>query len=81
MSLPRLPDYVVFLMPQFNKIKFNLLKVNSWNPRTISEICSKLTIKTPERRNCGDIILFLTLNNFTHCSGISIVEIEQVNAG
>ena len=41
-----------------------LFKVN--NIRTICEICSKLTIKKPER---------------THCSGVSIVDFEQVNAG
>ena len=29
-----------------------LLKVNNRNTRTRSEICSKLTIKTPERRHC-----------------------------
>ena len=29
-----------------------MLKVNNKNTRTRSETCSKLTIKTPERRQC-----------------------------
>ena len=36
------------------------------------EICSQLTIKTPERRHW---------RHFTHCSGASIVDFRQVNAG
>ena len=34
----------------YNLIGIYLFKVNSRNTRTICEICSKLTIKTPERR-------------------------------
>ena len=41
----------------------------------MSEICSKLTIKTPEL-----LTLLLTLN-FTHCSGVSIVDFEQAITG
>ena len=44
------------------------------------EIFSKLTIKTPKRRL--DIVLVsLLLTDFTHRSGVSIVDFEQVNAG
>ena len=43
-----------------------MLKVKNRNTRTRCEICSKLTIKTPERR---------------HWPGVSIVNFEQVNAG
>ena len=43
-----------------------LLKVNNNNTRTMSEICSKLAIKTP---------------HFSPCSGVSIVEFDQANAG
>ena len=32
-----------------------MLKVNNRNPRTISEICSKLTIKTSERRSRSSV--------------------------
>ena len=42
-----------------------MLKVNNRNTRTRCEICSKLTIKTPEQRHCS----------------VSIVNFEQVNAG
>ena len=42
------------------------------------EICSNLTIKTPELRL---VSLLLTLNRFTHWSGVSIAAFEQVNAG
>ena len=42
-------------------------KVNNNNTRTKCEICLKLTIKTPKRRQL--------------CSSVSIVNFEQVNAG
>ena len=45
-----------------------LLKVNNRNTRTRREICSKLTIKTPERRHWRR-------------SGVFIVNFEQVIAG
>ena len=54
-------------------IDIYLFKVNNGNTRAMREICSTLTIKTPER-------LLLILNRFTYCSGISIVDFEQVNA-
>ena len=38
-----------------------MFKVNNRNTRTMCEICSKLTIKTPERRL---VSLLLTLNIF-----------------
>ena len=42
-----------------------LFKVNNRNTRTRCEICSKLTINTPERRH-GDVLVYLllTLNIF-----------------
>ena len=43
-----------------------MLKVNNRNTRTRYEICSKLTIKTPERRY------------FTPCSSVSIVNVDHV---
>ena len=44
-----------------------ILKVNNRNTRTRCEICSKLIVKTPERRQwpCSDLVLvflLLTLN-------------------
>ena len=44
----------------------NLFKVNDGNLRTICEICSKLAIKTPERRQCFSV---------------SIFDFEQLNTG
>ena len=46
-----------------------MFKINNRNTRTRCKICSKLTIKTPER--C----------QFTPCSSVSIVNFEQINAG
>ena len=46
-----------------------MFKVNNRNTRTRCEICSKLTVKTPERRY------------FTTCSSVFIVNFEQINAG
>ena len=54
-----------------------LFNVNERNTRKRCEICSTLTIKSPERRCSGDFIV--TLNNFTPFSSVSIVEFEQVN--
>ena len=45
-----------------------LFKVSNGNTRAMCEICSQLTVKTAER-------------HFTHYSGVSIVNSEQVNAG
>ena len=39
---------------------------------------NKDTITTPM---CRSGVLLLTLNYFTSCSGVSIVDFEQVNAG
>ena len=43
-----------------------MFTVNNWNPRAVGEICSKLTIKTPERRY------------WRHSSGF-ICNLEQVS--
>ena len=43
-----------------------VLKVNNRNTRTSCEICSKLTIKTPERRHW-------------RCSGVFIVNFEYIS--
>ena len=55
-----------------------MFKVNNRNTRTWCEICSKLTMKTPERRQAS---LLLTLNIFHTFSSVFIVNFEQVNAG
>ena len=47
-----------------------MFKVNNRNTRTRCEICSNLTIKTPERRQY-----------FTTCSSVSIINFEHVIAG
>ena len=41
-----------------------MLKVNNRNTRTMSEICSKLTIKTPEQRHLRRSGVFIV--NFEH---------------
>ena len=59
-----------------------LLKANNGNTRTRYEICSKLTIKTPERRywRCSGVFIV----NFEHISHLVLVfllfNFEQVNA-
>ena len=59
-----------------------MLKVNNRKTRIRCEICSNLTIKTTERRQWRlSGVLMLSLNNFTPCSSVSIVNFEQVNAG
>ena len=56
-----------------------MFKVNNRNTRTRCEICSKLTIKTPERRYWHRSSVFNV--KFEHCSSISIVNFEQANTG
>ena len=50
-----------------------MFKVNNKNTGTRCEICSKLTTKTPKRRQCRFWCS-------TPCSSASIVNFEQVNA-
>ena len=47
-----------------------LLKVNNRNTRTRCEICSKLTIKTPERRLASSGVFIV---NFEHISHLVLV--------
>ena len=60
-----------------------MLKGNNRNARTRYEICSKLTIKTPDRRQWRRSGIFIV--NFEHISScsssVSIVTFEHVNAG
>ena len=55
-----------------------LIKVNNRNTRIRCEICSSLTIKIPEWRHWRRSLL--TLNIFTPCYSVSIVNFEHVNA-
>ena len=56
-----------------------LLKVSNRNTKTRCEMCSKLTIKTPELRNGVLIIQFWTY--FAPCSSVSIVHFEHAIDG
>ena len=57
-----------------------MFKANNRNIRTMCEICSKLTIKTPERWQCRRSGVFIA--NFEHISHlVSVVNFEQVNGG
>ena len=58
-------------------------KVNNRNTRTRCEICSKLTIKTPERRHCRRSSVFIVnLEHIAHLVlGVSIVNFEHIIAG
>ena len=56
---------------------------NSRNTRTRCDVCSKLAIKTPERRRSGVFIAdFEHISHLTYFkpSSVSIVNFEQVNA-
>ena len=43
---------------EYNPVDIYLLKVNNRNTRTRCEICSKLTIRIPERRPSVSIVSF-----------------------
>ena len=58
-----------------------LFKVINRNARKRCEICSKLTIKTPERRQWRRSSIFINFEHITHLLlSVSIVDFEQVNA-
>ena len=59
-----------------------MFKVNNRYTRTKSEISSKLTIKTPERRQwrCAGVFV-VNFEHFTPCSSVSIVNFEHVIVG
>ena len=56
-----------------------LLKVNSRNTRARCEICSKLTIKILERRQCRRSGVFIV--NFEHVSKFVIVFLLLIGIG
>ena len=60
-----------------------LFKVNNKNTRKRCEICSKLTIKTPERRHWRRSAVFLVYSEpISHLFfSVSIVDFEKVNVG
>ena len=59
-----------------------MFKVNNRTTRTRCEISSKLTIKTPERRQWRHSGVFIINFEqfFTPCSSVSIVKFEHANA-
>ena len=58
-----------------------MIKVNNRNTTTRYEICSKLTIKAPERRHWRRSGVFIVdWTYFTPCASVSIVNLEHVNA-
>ena len=65
--------YSRYLSCNINKypVGIYLLKVNNRNTRTRSAICSKLTIKTPERRQWSRSGVFIV--NFEHISRLDLV--------
>ena len=48
-----------------------MFKVNNRNSKTGCEICSRLTIKTPELHHCGRSGVFIV--NFDHISHLFVV--------
>ena len=72
-------DNVNFIHTRINSTGKYMFKANSRKTKTRWEICSKLTIKTLERRYwhlyCG------LWTYFTPCPSVFIVNFEQVNTG
>ena len=59
-----------------------MFKVNNKNTRTRCEICSKLTIKTPERQHLRRSGVFIVnFEDVFYLVLVFIVNFEQVNAG
>ena len=55
----------------YNPAIINLFKVNNRNTRKRCEICSKVTIKAPERRQCHRSSVCIV--NFEHISYLSLL--------
>ena len=71
--------FSLIILTGISPVGVYLLKVNNENVRTRREICSKLTIKTPERhrwRRFG-----VSIVNFEHISHLVIVNFEDIIAG
>ena len=65
----------------YNPVVNYMFKVDSRNTRIKCKICSKLRIKTSERRLASFWYLYCKLwTCFTSCSSVSFVNLEQVNA-
>ena len=75
-----LGNFIVFENPiqKLGLPSWHLFKVNNRNTRKSCEICSKLTIKTLERRRSGFCYCWLW-TYFTPFSSVSNVGFEQVN--
>ena len=59
-----------------------MFKVNNRKTRERCEIYSKLTIKTPERRQWRRFgVFFGHFEHFTSCSSVSILNFHKVNDG
>ena len=75
--------WVILFSINSNSAGIYLLKVNNRNTRIRCEICSKLTIKIPERRQWDRSGIFIV--HFEHISHlvstVSIVNFEHVIAG
>ena len=64
-------NFISVKMATMNPAGIYLLKGNNKNTRTKCEICSKLTIKTPERPYWRRAVVFIV--NFEHISNIALV--------
>ena len=77
LHLRKYSKYLCTIIPWWKKTKkthpagIYLLKVNDWSTRTRCEICSKLTIKIPERRQWCRSGIFIV--NFEHISHLVLV--------
>ena len=59
-----------------------LFKINNGNTRTMYEICSKLTISTPEGRHWRPSgVLVVHFEYISHIVPVPIVDFKQVNFG
>ena len=60
----------------------HMFKANNKNTRTRREICSKLTVKTPERQWRRSSVFIVNFEHIsTPCFSVFIANFEQVNSG
>ena len=70
---------MIFTQEKNSSTNIFLFIVNNRNTRKRCEICSKLTIKTPQRRSTVFIVNFEHISYLHLFSSVSTVGFEQVN--
>ena len=76
----QIPFSILYSSSSVVPIAIFSFKVNNENTIAMCQICSRLTVKTPNDVNTSFDVFIVNVKNITHCSGVFIVYFEQVGA-